>query len=391
MRPIAIFIGLALSGCAGSFTPHNQVRLEIGGPPIDASQTSQPFLYAIPRGTGGPGDGGLLAQSWSMLGREDLGAASMSNEYAAVECEPVEGGPSGWDAVVDAIAARAEGHRVVIINESHAVTRHRQTARRLLSRLRAKGFTHLAVETLTNVSEGAAPVDEHAGQAWPHQDDGFYSREPVFGRLIRDAKALGYRLVPYEQVLDPAAPAVGGPRERIASREAAQASHLAAVLRTMSPDERLLVYVGYSHAKEIAEIDNAGQATEWMAARLKALTGIDPLTVAQTVCRHDGVDAFLAMPPAGLQAGLFDMIVSYPVETFVDNRPQWRRQEGDIAIAIPASLRPTDTPVVVEAFKWGEPIDAVPVDRVYVAPRENIPLLLPPGRYHLRAVRMTRN
>jgi hypothetical protein len=84
------------------------------------------------------------------------------------------------------------------------------------------------------------------------------------------------------------------------------------------------------------------------------------------------------------------MVVSHPVEAFVDHRPRWRREAGDIPTDIPPSLRPTDEPLVIEAFAWGEPFDAVPVDRVFVEPGEDLPLLLPPGRYRVRAVRMAK-
>jgi len=53
-------------------------------------------------------------------------------------------------------------------------------------------------------------------------------------------------------------------------------------------------------------------------------------------------------------------------------------------------LRPTDEPLVIEAFAWGEPFDAVPVDRVFVEPNEATTLLLPPGRYRVRAVRLVK-
>lgn len=105
----------------------------------------------------------------------------------------------------------------------------------------------------------------------------------------------------------------------------------------MQAADRLIVYVGYSHAKKIPEGD--APQTEWMAARLKALTGIDPLTVAQTVCRHQGDEAFLATAPAGMPSGLFDMIVSHPVERFEGARPRWRREAGDIPRRDPCFMK----------------------------------------------------
>jgi hypothetical protein len=92
--------------------------------------------------------------------------------------------------------------------------------------------------------------------------------------------------------------------------------------------------------------------------------------------------------PTYVRPGQFDVIVSHPVTAFADHRPAWRLEAGDVSTPIPPSLRPTNAPLVIEAFAWGEPFEAVPVDRVFVEPGENLPLLLPPGRYRVRAVRV---
>jgi hypothetical protein len=321
-----------------------------------------------------------------MLGREDRAAATGSAEYKPSPCEVVPGGPRGWDAVVNAIAARAVNHRVVIVNESHQLTRHRETTRRLLAKLRPLGFTVFAAEAFNHGPDGS-PVDQQPAPAWPRMYDGSYVREPSFGRLVRQARALGYRLAAYEEIYDPAAQP-GDFEETIARRESAEARHLAAILGKMMPGERLLVHVGYGHGSEVPTQGEGGRERQMMGVRLKALTGIDPLTVAQTLCSQADGTVVLAQPPASVRPGQFDMIVSHPVEAFVDGRPRWRRDAGDIPFAIPPSLRPSDEPLVIEAFAWGEPSEAVPVDRVFVEPGEDLPLLLPPGRHRVRAVRL---
>ncbi len=382
------FALIALSGCAGVKIPSDQVQLEVAGPAIDAPLIPLPDFYKLPQMAGENMDGGGLAQRWTMLGREDRAAASASDEYRPRECEVATGSPLGWDAVIDAIVARAADHRVVIINESHMVTRHRETTRRLLNKLRPLGFSVLAAEAFSQGYGMPSPVEALPSVPWPRMIEGHYSGEPAFGRLVREAKAQGYRLAPYEEIYDPAAPASDDLSEIIARREAAQARHLADILRRMGPGERLIVHVGYSHASEVPIGGSGDRANEWMAARLKALTGIDPLTIAQTVCRHADGPMFLAKPPASVRLGQFDMILSHPVDAFAEDRPRWRREAGDVPIAIPPLLQPTDEPLVIEAFAWGEPFEAVPVDRLYVEPGEVLPLLLPAGRYRVRAVRL---
>jgi hypothetical protein len=380
---------IALSGCAGVAAPPERVQLEVAGPPIDAPLIPLPDFYRLPPAGDESGDGGRLAQQWAMLGREDRAAASQSGsaEYIPRPCEAAPGSPSGWDAVIDAIVARAADHRVVIINESHMVTRHRETTRRLLEKLRPLGFRALAAETFNQGYGMTSPVEALPAVAWPRMIEGHYSGEPAFGRLVREAKAQGYRLAPYEVIHDPAVPPPDDPAESVVRREAAQARHLAEIVRQMRPEERLIVHAGYSHGSEVP-IGFAGRDLEWMGARFKALTGIDPLTVTQVACRSAGGAVFLAAPPASLRPGQFDMVVSHPAEAFENGRPNWRREVGDEPTPIPAPLRPIGEPLVIEAFAWDEPFDAVPVDRVYVEPGEDLPLLLPPGRYRVRAVRL---
>ena len=151
--------------------PHKLVQLEVAARPVEADQTGQPFLYAIPSATETGGMKELAAQNWSMLGREDR-AAAISSEYAPVACESVAGWRPGKQNNVDVIAARAAKYRIVIVNESHIVTRHREMMRRLLPKLRRLGFSVLAMETLTNAVGRSAPVDEQAKFTWPHQNDG---------------------------------------------------------------------------------------------------------------------------------------------------------------------------------------------------------------------------
>lgn len=380
---------LALSSCASVDTPREQVHLEVVGPAIEAPQIPLPDFYRLPQPALAGADGGSFAQKWSILGREDRGAASERGrfEYSSLECEALPDSPTGWDAVIDAIVARAADHRVVIINESHMVTRHRETTRRLLAKLRPLGFRVLAAEAFSQMTGGTPPVEQLPAAAWPRMIDGYYATEPVFGRLIREARMQGYRLAAYEEIYDPASPAASDPAARVVQRETQQARHLAEIERRMAPDERLIVHAGYSHGSEVA-LNYEGQDIDWMGARFKALTGIDPLTITQTSCRSTGGNAFLAVPPGQLRPGQFDMVVSHPVDTFAARRTNWRREAGDVPTAIPASLRSTDEPLLIEAFAWDEPFEAVPVDRVFVEPGEDPPLLLPPGRYRVRAVRL---
>ncbi len=379
---------LLLSSCPTYGAPKNNVKLDVYGPPTEASETGQAHLYKIFKIPVGEEDGGRSSQKWSMLGREDKGAQSGDAEYAAMPCPANPNYKAGLNNVIAAIAERAAFHRIIIINESHTVTRHRETVRQLLPKLRAQGYTVFAAETFSNSVVGKTAIAEHADLAWVHRTDGYYSNEPVFGRLIRRAKSLGFKLAAYEDIHDPNDVKTYTVDEDIARRENGQARNLASLLKTMAQNEKLIVYAGYSHAKEVPDVTRSGKETTWMAARLKAITGLDPLTVSQTGCRSKGGVSFLAKTPDGPRANFYDLIISHPQETFINYRPNWRRNGSDIEVRIPLALKPVHHPFVIEAFLHGEPFDAVPMDRIYVEPGEDVPLLLPPGRYLVRAVKL---
>lgn len=323
-------------------------------------------------------------QTLSLFGREDL-IAEASFEYKATGCAPLPSGAAS-DTVLDEIARRAAQTSIVIINESHVRSRSRGFIAEVAERLRPLGYDALAMETLSN------PGPKMPARFWPpyiaHPDlpyledgDGNYLSEAGFGRLGRRAKALGYRLVPYEYNVYPDPAAALPQDQQIAVREEAQATNLASFVRA-HPGVRLLIHVGYSHASEVAQSNDR----RWMAARLKQKTGIDPLTISQTTCRGGDDVTRLAALPDDKPTGTFDLIIDHPVDRFVRGRPEWRSAAGDTAVAIPHTLNPTKGWRVIEARPVGEPTGSVPMDRVAIRPGENVALLLPPGRYQLRAI-----
>ncbi|NKB15953.1 MAG: hypothetical protein HC774_02010 [Sphingomonadales bacterium] len=385
---LAALVALA-SGLHAQDQTAPAVELTVAGPPISAEATGQAFLYRTPPSESAADRGGASSQQWSMLGREDK-AALIDNEYGTAFCPQLNPSASGESAVLARIVAEARAHRVVIINESHVVSRHRDFSREVMAALRPLGYSVLAAETFANTHEpNQDPVDVDTGLPFVHQSLGYYSREPVFAALLREAKSLGYRFAAYEQVYDPdrVRPASNGDwRIDIRDRETEQAQNLAAILSAMSPAEKLIVHVGYSHARETVVIEKDGWEDAWMAARLKRITGIDPLTIDQTYC-HGSSDTVRLAPPSADKQGWFDLNVDHPVVQFRHGRPEWRFASGQLPIAIPESLRPTEGPLVIEAFAEGEADTAVPVDRIWIEPGEDLRLALPPGRYRVRAVR----
>ncbi len=343
-----------------------------------------------------------LAQSF--VGLEHEAQASFDRLTGEV-AKPITSSPiddaEALDAL-DAIVEAARDRRVVILNESHHMPRHRAFAAQLATRLRAIGFDTFAAETFVD-AEGTQK------RGWPNRSTGFYSREPVFGQLVRTVTKLGYRLVAYEWTGKPAVAPPGDGRARINARETGQAANLFERVFQSNPNARLFVYVGYSHATE-DWVDKGGPKEQaWMAARLRALTGFDPLTIDQTdamprsdarfenphwrravdekpftkptVFRADG--AFVV---TGAYAGKIDMQVFHPPLTDADGRPDWLH-EGRVAVEIPeaaAAALAADERLLVQAFVATEPDDAIPADQIVATAGTELPrLLLPTGTYRV--------
>src|SRR4051812_38455138 len=161
---------------------------------------------------------------------------------------------------VDAIARLAANRQAVFVNEAHNMPRHRAFTANLLPKLRALGFSYLAVETLNDADTALNT------RGYPVHNTGVYSNEPVFGEMLRTALKLGFKLVPYESGTSGAD-----------AREQGQAQHIVERILRADPKARIVVHAGYDHINESGTL--AGAKT--MAIRFHEMTGIDPLTVDQ--------------------------------------------------------------------------------------------------------------
>ncbi|HYD27031.1 hypothetical protein [Brevundimonas sp.] len=328
-----------------------------------------------------------ITQYASFLSAEKIAFRAQNSSTAPLE-------PDAYEAVeaVEAIARAAADRRVVMLNEAHNASRHRALLGRLLPRLRADGFTHLAAEAFTPAVATLARGDPVGmGVGW-------YVQDPVFAEAVREALALGYRLVAYEQREEQRASGSPLSNANFVSREQAQADNLAAVL-AREPDAKVLVFAGYGH---IAEQTGGGM----FAARFRRDTGIDPLTVGQSGVgafgphvedappvrallerfRPDG--AVVLMPkspqPGALTGEETDLIVLHPSVADVDGRPGWLARDAERRrqpIEVPAGAGPR----LLQALHHGDPDPAIPADQ-FLVPNEGgaSVLWLRPGRYRIR-------
>ena len=302
--------------------------------------------------------------------------------------------PSRWMAVPASewIAAQADAYRVVLVNEAHHVPQTRVLTVSLLQRLRAKGYTHLAVEALVN--DGSDPMPK----GYPERRTGIYTREPVFGELLREARRLGYALLPYE-------PNHEGEQTQ-QQRETGQASAIADLLSN-EPRAKVLVHAGYAHIGESQE--SLPDDAKPMAMELARMTGLPLLTIDQTSTRSYeagdidtpgrqlaslfgiGEPSVLVARDGGAawsyRPGLNDASVLLPATQA--QRPEWLDLDGQrmtVAIDLDACLG--HLPCLVEARHASEGDDAIPADQflMLAAADAGTPLFLSPGKYRLRLV-----
>lgn len=287
-----------------------------------------------------------------------------------------------------AIARAARGRRLVMINEAHHDAHTRVLVLQLLPRLRALGFNYFAAEALIEDGKSLAQ------RGYPIASSGTeYLHEPLYGEIVREALKLGYTLVPYD------------PTEPVPDRDLAQAKNLYQRVFAHDPAARLFVLAGYAH------IDKApGELGPVMpmAMRLRALTGIEPLTIDQTMLREIRpepphslyrwvIKAWQPRAPVVLQAQGKDHLWSanperYDISVILPpargrERPDWLTLDGARhAYPISTDLCANVVPCVVAARYASESADAIAVDRyAFFAAPERSQLYLRPGSYQLRA------
>ena len=283
----------------------------------------------------------------------------------------------GWHAVpaLDYIPQLAKQYRAVFLNEAHNIALTRTLTVRLLKPLRDEGFNVFAVETL--YSPNIAALNK---RGYPVDDSGFYTREPVYGEMVRTALKLGYKVVAYE----------ADPDRSGNAREAQQAENLWNILKN-DPDAKIVVNAGYAHIQKTGKFLGA----QSMAEHFMKDSGIAPLAVDQTTMiphldramdHPDYGPIISALHPAepvvfidkdakpwSLRPG-YDVSVIFPEEHFVYDRPTWLALWGArVPYSISGNVCQRHWPCMITARYADEGDDAVPTDRMVLDP---IPLTI---------------
>ena len=191
---------------------------------------------------------------------------------------------TGHDAV-EYILDKAKGEKLVIINEMHHSAQHRVFTKQLLDGLWNEGFTHLGLEALGNdpVLDSMMQYDRYPIRIPEMQIT--YAEEPQFSELVRKGFDLGFQVFPYSMTSQQRKEraTLSDRRARRLYRDLSMARNIIAILNA-DTDARLLIHCGYAHAVESIQDRHYNLGKEkWLAAFIKEMTGIDPLTIDQTI------------------------------------------------------------------------------------------------------------
>lgn len=321
----------------------------------------------------------IISQNLVTVGRRDLAVEKYGQSGLSTHCSRQN--VSGWDDVLDRLVAAASETSIVIINEAHDRPVHRLLIGEFARKLRDHGYDTYAAEAF-----GDYTSEELLRLSTPvvKQEMGSYTNEPTFARTIVQLREDGYKFLSYDN-FTPSPDIEYSKVSRIEAREEAQVRELMSKFDFYDSNSKIIVHVGYSHAREVPQVGETSQI-EWMASKLKTATGVDPLTIDQTLCGGDPGPVSLADEPEGETPGSFDAVVLHPDDAYKYGRPEWLAGHDFVSVQLPLAIRNVEYDQVLEVRPFGTSFDTVPVDRLYVRVGEDVRLMVKPGSYQVVSI-----
>ncbi len=218
-------------------------------------------------------------------------------------------------------------NQFVLFNEAHHIPRHRYIVGSLLKDYYDLGFRYLGLEALFK--------DSLVQRGYLNYSDGVYTREPVMGNLIREAKQMGYHVFRYE--------GTNSGQER----EKDQVRGIKENVLDINPDAKAIILAGYSHINE-----NCDEQHKWMACLLREELGINPYTINQT--------ELTPKPTGGKEkhgvwyeqenerAHLNDMLIKNTLT--IENNCFSLRKHSKIELTIPQEIKIVDKETIVLVY-----------------------------------------
>jgi hypothetical protein len=286
-------------------------------------------------------------------------------------------------SAVEAIAKAAANQQIVMINEAHHVPQHRVITIELLKALKKQGYRYFAAETLF---ETDADLNK---RGYPLTGSGAYLEEPIYGDVIRTALKLGYKVIAYD---------VNGVGPD--ARERGAATNLKNRIFQNDSQAKVLIHVGYGHNSE----GTRSNGNKLLAGYLREFTGIDPLTIDQTLMTErsapeyefslyrmvtarynpakpfvfqNSKEEFWTLKNSGRDITLFS-----PRSVYSNNRPAWLKLNGARReYLLSRDICGAETHCLVRARFAEESADAVSIDQIEAKTNHANALLLPTGNF----------
>lgn len=285
-------------------------------------------------------------------------------------------------SATDYVIEQSRKESIIIINEAHHQPVHRVFTESLLDGLYKNGYRYLGLETLAE--DSLLNI-----RKWPLVNDGYYSREPQYGNMIRKALEIGFTLFCYEALNDPE------------GREIGEAKNIKKIL-DKDNKAKILIHCGFGH---LLEDYNAEPLR--MAGALKKLCGINPYSIDQvdwterssleyesryyqfTQTGYPAVFIDSAGNPYNLRkdSSLVDLKIAHPRTQYISKRPSWLLRGNTWKLYNLDSIKLNfKFPCIVSAYAVKEEgnADSVPIDQIEVSDLSEKPLILPPGDYLIR-------
>jgi hypothetical protein len=275
---------------------------------------------------------------------------------------------------------------VIMINEQHFNPIYRVIAHSFLEICYKHGYRYFAVETLNEtdvlLNKRKYPLLHKTG---------FYSDEPVYGDLLRQALKIGYTLIPYDAF----------PETDSISRDEQQALNIINQTLRKDTSAKILVFGGMGHI-----FDSKGFQT--MGWYFKEHSSIDPLTInflyfsprykktdEEEAERYflDIADSLSIQEPFFLYDTIHekfrgigtDFIAVIPRTVFINNTiPSWKVFNGKILYTIDKSIweKYNMEQGLVSAFLLEEKKKGVPIDQIeFQQTDEEVTLVLYKAKY----------
>ena len=287
------------------------------------------------------------------------------------------------ESAVEYIIERSKDERIIIINEAHHQPLHRVFTESLLEGLYENGYRYLGLEALAEDSLLNL-------RKWPKVGDGYYTNEPQFGNLIREALRLGFNVFGYEST------------EKGKARERGQAMNILKILEE-DPEAKILIHCGFGH---VVENDHPSW-DKAMAGILGELAHIDPFTIDQVVFTERGDPDYESPLYATMALGnsfvfvnssnrpfayrpdsaFIDVSVIHPRTRMVYNRPDWLLRSNSWKEYKLDEALDFAFPCIIAAYYPHEVgNESVPVDLIEIDSTHQKSLILPPGDFILHII-----